>query len=188
MTRVDHRLVSSLTVRKPNVAEETPNNNAYIINNSYASYGYSGFTCIGHENPLASGQKSYGICKAASSALIEIDFDVSLGFINHTMELSDFPPSAGHLYFAATWAENAFKYGFALDDSNIFALSRQSFWNDKETTPNALMHVRMTGLIGNAGDRRIFIGAYQPRSDCYVTLKASNVHVKFTNFINERND
>lgn len=180
-----------LTVRNPtDPSSTTPDNCAYIINNSLASLGYNGFTCLGHEKPIGYGQKYYGVCRTELiGGLTEIDFDFSATWVNHTMEQQNFPPSFMQIVFAATWDENDFQqypncgYGFALKHENIFTTTRGSYRFEYGTSGfnndmPVMGHVRMVGVIGNAGLRRLFIGAFQPRSDAYIKMKISNVRVR----------
>lgn len=183
--RVFFHTRSELTVRNPtDPSSTTPGNYAYIINNSTASYGYNGFTVLGHEKPIAFGQKYYGACSTdLLGGLTEIDFDFSASWINHTMELAQYPPSFMQIVFAATWDDNDFKYGFPIDDSNIFTTTRGSYRYEQGVSGfnndmPVMGHVRMVGVIGNAGIRRLFIGAFQPRNDVYIRMKISNVRVR----------
>jgi hypothetical protein len=189
--RVYFHTRSELTVRNPtDPSSTTPDNCAYIINNSIASLGYNGFTCLGHEKPIGYGQKYYGVCSTdLIGGLTEIDFDFSATWVNHTMEQQNFPPSFMQIVFAATWDENDFQqypncgYGFALNHENIFTTTRGSYRFEYGTLGfnndmPVMGHVRMVGVIGNAGLRRLFIGAFQPRSDAYIKMKISNVRVR----------
>lgn len=183
--RVYFHTRSELTVRNPtDPSSTTPGNYAYIINNSTASYGYNGFTVLGHEKPIASGQKYYGVCRTELiGGLTEIDFDFSASWVNHIMEQQNFPPSFMQIVFAATWDNNDFKYGFPIDDSNIFTTTRGSYRYEQGVSGfnndmPVMGHVRMVGVIGNAGIRRLFIGAFQPRDDVYIRMKISNVRVR----------
>lgn len=183
--RVFFHTRSELTVRNPtDPSSTTPGNYAYIINNSTASYGYNGFTVLGHEKPIGYGQKYYGACSTdLLGGLTEIDFDFSASWINHTMELAQYPPSFMQIVFAATWDDNDFKYGFPIGDSNIFTTTRGSYRYEQGVSGfnndmPVMGHVRMVGVIGNAGIRRLFIGAFQPRDDVYIRMKISNVRVR----------
>ena len=188
--RVYFHTRSELTVRNlTDPSSTTPDNCAYIINNVNASLGYNGFTCLGHEKPIGYGQKYYGVCSTdLIGGLTEIDFDFSATWVNHTMEQQNFPPSFMQIVFAATWDENDFQqypncgYGFALNHENIFTTTRGSYRFEYGTSffnndMPVMGHVRMVGVIGNAGLRRLFIGAFQPRSDAYIKMKISNVRV-----------
>lgn len=189
--RVYFHTRSELTVRNPtDPSSTTPDNCAYIINNSLASLGYNGFTCLGHEKPIGYGQKYYGVCSTdLIGGLTEIDFDFSATWVNHIMEQQNFPPSFMQIVFAATWDDNDFRqypncgYGFALNHENIFTTTRGSYRFEYGTSGfnndmPVMGHVRMVGVIGNAGLRRLFIGAFQPRSDAYIKMKISNVRVR----------
>ena len=189
--RVYFHTRSELTVRNPtDPSSTTPDNCAYIINNSTASYGYNGFTVLGHEKPIGYGQKYYGVCSTdLIGGLTEIDFDFSATWVNHIMEQQNFPPSFMQIVFAATWDENDFQqypncgYGFALNHENIFTTTRGSYRYEQGVSGfnndmPVMGHVRMVGVIGNAGLRRLFIGAFQPRSDAYIKMKISNVRVR----------
>lgn len=189
--RVYFHTRSELTVRNPtDPSSTTPDNCAYIINNSLAGLGYNGFTCLGHEKPIGYGQKYYGVCSTnLIGGLTEIDFDFSATWVNHTMEQQNFPPSFMQIVFAATWDENDFQqypncgYGFALNHENIFTTTRGSYRFEYGTSGfnndmPVMGHVRMVGVMGDAGLRRLFIGAFQPRSDAYIKMKISNVRVR----------
>lgn len=172
-----------LVCRDKTNSSQTTNNCAFLINNPDREYGYNGFTCLGHEKPVSYGQNYYGVCSSRYEGLIEIDFDFKATFTGSS-DPSLFNGWLMQIQFAATWDNNTYMYGFPFDHPGVFCSATQSYVQGSGVSPWAdypvMGHVRLVGVLVNSGARRIFIGAFQPRSDYYIKMQLSNIRVKST--------
>lgn len=181
ITHVYRKSVSSVVAVKKNGTEQMPSNEARVSSDSTKQYGYNGFTVLGHQNPLAEASRDrvFGIGETTSNYLYELDFDFEATPINFEYgSLST--PSIFNLIFALKWADNAFIYGFAYDDSGIFSTATMTLPAYTDGSPS-YGHMHMVGLMpSNTGYRRIFLGAVNDSwIQGYVKVKIHNLQQKW---------
>jgi hypothetical protein len=180
---------SAMTAMQKNGTDTMPGNNCKICldTNTFNSFGYNGFTCLGHYRPTGSGQKYYGWCGnfAQNGGIVEIDFDYTATVEIARSSITSLPESMD-VSFAAMTDNNAFKYGFALDASTIFATSQETmrFEVSGTTSKQIKGHARLIGR-GSASSTqtgtRIFVGAVQITSnDHFLVLNVNNIRIKVT--------
>lgn len=182
LTHVCRRSRPSLVAVNKTCSEQMPDNMARVSSNSSTAYGYSGFTVLGHINPLAESarDRSYGIALTRPNWLFELDFDfeaVPIPFENTSV----YTPTIFNLIFALKYADNEFFYGFAYDDAGIFATANTTCPSYGDTSKPSYGHVHMAGLIPlNAGIRHMYLGAVQDSWNLgYIKIKVHNLQLKW---------
>lgn len=181
-----YKVAQGMQAMQKNGTDQMPNNVCKIClrADAYVAYGYNGFTCLGHEAPLASGQKYYGWFAnlAQYGAVIEIDFDY-IAYGETAVAGAGDPPSHMKVSFAACTDNNAFIYGFAIDKSSIFASAQETIWF-VGAGGQVQGHVHMVGRGANATIQRgtrVFVGAVQTTSNGhYLVMQVSNISIKVT--------
>lgn len=180
---------SAMTAMQKNGTDTMPGNVCKICldPNTYYSFGYNGFTCLGHYNPTGSGQKYYGWCGnfAQNGGIVEIDFDYTATVEIARGSITSLPTSMD-VSFAAMTANNTFRYGFALDASTIFAAAQETMRFEVSGTSAKQIkgHARLIGRGAAASTQtgtRIFVGAVQITSpDHFLVLNVNNIRIKVT--------
>lgn len=179
----------AMTAMQKNGTDTMPGNVCKICldPNTYYSFGYNGFTCLGHYNPTGSGQKYYGWCGnfAQNGGIVEIDFDYTATVEIARGSITSLPTSMD-VSFAAMTANNTFQYGFALDASTIFATAQETMRFEVSGTSAKQIkgHARLIGRGAAASTQtgtRIFVGAVQITSpDHFLVLNVNNICIKVT--------
>lgn len=187
--KVGYMGANGMTAMQKNGTTTMPGNNCKICldENTYNSFGYNGFTCLGHYKPTGSGQKYYGWCGnyAQNGGIVEIDFDYTATVEIARGTITSLPESMD-VSFAAMTDNNAFKYGFALDASTIFTTSQETmrFEVSGTTSKQIKGHARLIGRGSAASTQtgtRIFVGAVQITSpDHFLVLNVNNIRIKVT--------
>ena len=183
LTHVCRRSRPSLIAVNKTCSEQMPENMARVSSDSSTAYGYSGFTVLGHINPLAESarDRSYGIALTRPNWLFELDFDfeaVPIPFENTVVANT---PTIFNLIFALKYANNEFFYGFAYDDAGIFATATTTCPSYGDTSRLSYGHVHMAGLIPpDAGIRHMYLGAVQDSWNLgYIKIKVHNLQLKW---------
>jgi hypothetical protein len=180
---------SAMTAMQKNGTDIMPGNNCKICldPNTFNSFGYNGFICLGHYRPTGSGQKYYGWCGnfAQNGGIVEIDFDYTATVEIARSSITSLPTSL-NVSFAAITEYNAFRYGFALNAPTIFATAQETMrfevnWPNASTIQG---HARLIGRGAAASTQigtRIYVGAAQTSSnDHFLVLNVNNIRIKVT--------
>lgn len=182
LTHVCRRSRPSLVAVNKTCSDQMPDNMARVSSNSSSAYGYSGFTVLGHVNPLAESarDRNYGFALTRPNWLFEVDFDFEA--VPIPFELTSVStPTIFNLIFALKYADNEFFYGFAYDDAGIFATATTTCPSYGDTSKPSYGHVHMAGLIPpNAGIRHMYLGAVQDSWNLgYIKIKVHNLQLKW---------